>query len=300
MVVEPAGVATNGFGVGAFGTLVVLAPSQHVALERVEQRLAGRDRDGPLRQLHGLGGIAIAERLAPFIVSLVGWLGAFEPGDGLLVAVAPDLTAVTQFGQQLAVVVDSFATRWMRGEQRREHVLAPAFGQAQEGFLQFHSPARVVAGALHVAHSVQVRFAFGVARVALVDQLRADHAAEQRRRGIALVVGGHARRDAAGQHRTLQQNRARLALGAVACGRMHDLVAEHGSQFGLAVHFGQQAAVDRDLAARQRPGIRYRVVDHIEFVGKLPVRHRRQPLTDPLHVVDQGRVECEVAALGLT
>ena len=163
MVVEPAGVATNGFGVGAFGTLVVLAPSQHVALERVEQRLAGRDRDGPLRQLHGLGGIAIAERLAPFIVSLVGWLGAFEPGDGLLVAVAPDLTAVTQFGQQLAVVVDSFATRWMRGEQRREHVLAPAFGQAQEGFLQFHSPARVVAGALHVAHSVQVRFAFGVA-----------------------------------------------------------------------------------------------------------------------------------------
>ena len=91
-----------------------------------------------------------------------------------------------------------------------------------------------------------------------------------------------------------------MALGTVACGRMHDLVAEHGRQFGLAVHFGQQAAVDRDLAARQRPGIRYRVVDHIEFVGKLPVRHSRQPLTDPLHVVDQGRVECEVAALGLT
>jgi hypothetical protein len=34
---------------------------------------------------------------------------------------------------------------------------------------------------------------------------------------------------------------------------VHDLVAKHRSEFGFVLQFDQQAAIDGDLAARQRP-----------------------------------------------
>ena len=57
---------------------------------------------------------------------------------------------------------------------------------------------------------------------------------------------------------------------------MHDLVPEHGRKLGFRRQFGEQAPVDRDLAARQRPGIRHRVIEDYELIGQWPVTDRSQ------------------------
>jgi hypothetical protein len=86
---------------------------------------------------------------------------------------------------------------------------------------------------VHVDHAEAVGFQLGPARVALGDQLGAEHAAEHGHGGVVLAFGGHADGNAADHDRTLGQGGARLGLGTVpGCG-MDDLVTEYGGQFGL-------------------------------------------------------------------
>jgi hypothetical protein len=85
----------------------------------------------------------------------------------------------------------------------------------------------------------------------------------------------------------------------VACGSVHDLVAEHSSQFRFAVQLGQQTAVDCDLAAGQCPRIRHGVVQHHEFIRQLAIRNSRELLADFIHVRSGLGQHVEVAALGL-
>ena len=59
-------------------------------------------------------------------------------------------------------------------------------------------------------------------------------------------------------------------LRAVARGDVADLVAQHASQFGLAVQVGHQAARDVDVAAGQREGVDLGAVEH----GEAPLQLR--------------------------
>ncbi|MNC95070.1 hypothetical protein D3C83_120920 [compost metagenome] len=47
--------------------------------------------------------------------------------------------------------------------------------------------------------------------------------------------------------------------------RMHDLVAQHGSQFRFGIEFCEKTAVNHDLAAGQCPGVGHGAVDDAEF-----------------------------------
>jgi hypothetical protein len=83
----------------------------------------------------------------------------------------------------------------------------------------------------------------------------------------------------------------------MARGGMDDLVRQHRRQFRLALQFGEQAAIDRQLAAGQRPGIGHRIVDDDEFEGQVgPVADLDQLLPDLIDIGRQRRIEHEPAA----
>jgi hypothetical protein len=69
---------------------------------------------------------------------------------------------------------------------------------------------------------------------------------------------------------------------------MYHLVAQYRRQFRLALQLHQQAPIHRNLAARQRPGIGDRTVEHLEFVWQLSVGYRRKLLTHFVYV--QGEI----------
>ena len=85
------------------------------------------------------------------------------------------------------------------------------------------------------------------------------------RPAVVAALRGDLRRE----QRALQQQPALHRERAVARGRVHDLVAEHGRELGFGVELGQQAAIHCDLAARQRPGVRHRAIQHDELVRQL-------------------------------
>ncbi len=60
-------------------------------------------------------------------------------------------------------------------------------------------------------------------------------------------------------------------------------MTQDGRQFPLVVQFGQKAAVDCNLAAGQRPGVRCRVVEDNELVRQIAIADRRHALP---HVAD--------------
>ena len=189
----------------------------------------------------------------------------------------------------------------MRGEEPFEPalVLALFVRQAHEGLLQRDGAGKIEAGAFHVDHAVMVGFAFLVAPEFHLYQLRAQARALQREIAeVAVHIAGrhaHLRCD----HAHLQQRAALLGLGAVARRRVRDLVAQHGRQLRFTRELGQQAPVDCHLAARQRPGVGHRAVEHHELIGQLAVRDGGQFLPDTAYIGGQFRVDAEIAALAL-
>ena len=81
---------------------------------------------------------------------------------------------------------------------------------------------------------------------------------------------------------------------------VHDFVTNHGGQFGLAFHLGQQASIDGDLAAGKRPGIGNRIVEHNEFEWQLfAIAHINELGADRLNVRADLWLRKIRAALGL-
>ena len=85
----------------------------------------------------------------------------------------------------------------------------------------------------------------------------------------------------------------------MARGRVHDLVTEHGSELGFRVELRQQAAIDGDLAAGQRPRIRHRAVQDDELVRQLSIADGGELLADAGDVRRELGIERVLAALHL-
>ena len=88
-------------------------------------------------------------------------------------------------------------------------------------------------------------------------------------------------------------------VGCMPRGRVHGFMAQDGGQFGFGFQFGQQPPVDRYLAARQRPGVRYRVVQHDEFVGQIDAALRGHLDPDVADIRAELGIDVVLAALGL-
>ncbi len=94
-------------------------------------------------------------------------------------------------------------------------------------------------------------------------------------------------------------------LRAVARSGVHDFMAQHGSKLRFTLQFGEQAAIHRDLAAGQGPGIRHGAVEHLEFIGQLAFGHGdaarrcRQLLAHLVHIGSEVRQHGIVTALAL-
>ena len=187
----------------------------------------------------------------------------------------------------------------MAREQTGHPVLLDARGVlAHEELLQRHRGLQVVARELHVLHAVEIGLELVVAAVLRLQQLRADgRALAHDIAEVRAAVGGRADRRNRGAD--LQQLAFLHLLSPVARGGVHDLVAEHRSQFRLVLQLDQQAAVDRDLAARQRPGIQLAAVQHHELVGQRSVGDGCEPIAHLLHVLRDARIGDVVAALRL-
>ena len=97
----------------------------------------------------------------------------------------------------------------------------------------------------------------------------------------------------------MQQQSALHRERAVARGRVHDLVAEHGRELGFGVELRQQAAIHGDLAARQRPCVRHGAVQNDELVWQLPIADGGELLADACDVGRELRIERVLAALHL-
>ena len=267
-----------------------------LAAQGAEQGLARLDGDRLVHQGQGLAAVAPLKRPFRLGVGLVGGGGAPQVGDGATVAFAAALAArIAQRREQAAVGLDALLRRRVGGEQALQPAALLVLEQAHEGLLQAHRGRRVVSRARHVAHAVGVRLQLRLAVVAALDQVGAQRGPELAELAIARVGQGHA----GGHQGALQKDAALHRLGGVARRGVHDLVPQHRGQLGLVLQLQQQAAVDRDLAAGQGPGVGAAVVDHPEFVGQLAVRHPRQALPHPLDIGHQLGIGDIVAALGL-
>jgi hypothetical protein len=102
-----------------------------------------------------------------------------------------------------------------------------------------------------------VRLELRLAAVAHRQELRAETRGADGEPAIVAALRGDLRRE----QRCLQQQTALHGERAVPRRRMHDLVAEHRRELGLGVELHEQAAIHRDLAARQRPRVRQAVQD---------------------------------------
>ncbi len=178
----------------------------------------------------------------------------------------------------------------MAREQAAEPLLVTILVQAHEGLLQRDGTLRVVACFRHIAHAVSVGFELGAAPVFHHRELRRDAGAADGEVAVVAV----ARCDCSADDHALHQHAARHLLRRVPRRRVHDLVAEHGRELGLGIDLCQQAAVDCDLATRQRPGVWDGIVEHREFIGQRRVADRRESITDRLHV---GR-QCQIDSVG--
>ena len=255
-----------------------------------------------LRSLAGqpAGGRIVAlvrggERL---LVLLVGRRRALESGHRGLVSILAEVPARSAHLRHRAPVrVHTFLRGWMAREQARHPVLLRASRVlANEQFLQRDGGLQVVARELHVLHAVVVRLELVVAAVLGLQHLCAH------RRALAhhlaeLRAPVHGRTDARDGRADLYELALLHLLRTVPCGRVHDLVAEHRRELGLVLQLDEQAAVDGDLAAWQRPGVELAAVEHHEFVGQRAVGHGSEPVADLPHVLGDARVGDVIAAL---
>ena len=255
-----------------------------------------------LLQLQGLLGVLEGLLVAPGVhrghapvVGVVGRLVALQARDAALVFLAP-VIARTQLLRGTPVGVDALLRGRVAREQAAQPVLSWSLRQLHEGFLQSHRALRVIAGTRHVLHAVVIRFQFRLAAVARLDQRAADLRSLQRE----ILVGAVRRRDAEYREADVEQRAGLLGLRAVACRGVHDLVAQHRGELRFVLELHQQAAVDRDLAPGQRPGVGRGIVQHHEFVGQLrALADARQALSHARHVGVQLGIEHVLAALAL-
>jgi hypothetical protein len=255
---------------------------QRVAAQGMEHRLARLQLDGLLGLRQRLRRL-LFEQLAALVVGGVGRLRLDQEGDLAPVGILAAIQVCRQRCGHAAIGLDALLRRWMGGEHAGQPAGRFAARQADEGLLQFHRGLRVVTGAHHVADAVVVRLQLIFTTEAEVEQRR-----PATRREIDQVRMFLVRRQHRNDRRARRQEDAAFhRAGAVARGGMHDLVRQHRRQFGLALQFRQQAAIDRQLAAGKGPGIRHRIVDDDELERQVrPVADLHQLLPD---LVDVGR-----------
>ena len=183
-------------------------------------------------------------------------------------------------------------------EANRPVGVAP-FGKREECLLQLNRALRVIAGLGHVQHAVLIGFALGVAAVLLREQLRSQRRHHHAHFPGGGIVEGAAENDHGGHRTELHEHALGLGAGALGGVSVHDFVTQHGGQLSFRIQLRQQAAVDRDLAARQGPGIGHRIVQNaelkIQFI--LASGALRQAVADFLHIGRQFGVHDEVATL---
>ena len=115
---------------------------------------------------------------------------------------------------------------------------------------------------------------------------------------IAVVVILH--RQAQPDHAGLKDHSSFHALGAVAGGGVDNLVTENCRQLGFVLKLDQQAAVDRDLSARQCPRIGNGIVEDHKLIGQIgTIADRRQAGAHGLHIPGQFRKRILISALHL-
>ena len=300
---EEAGVELDGRLVVAQRLSRLLLRQGQVAEELVEAALAREGANGLAGEAARLGEVLLLRGLQRPVVEVVGRLCRPQRGEACGVALGAELAAGREFRRRPPVLLHALLRRRVGREQPVEPAAAAPsllLGDAHELLLQRDGRPGVVAGPAHVAGAVEVAFQLGFAPVARVDQAGPDVGPGDDQVAEPGVDVAHRHADAGGQHTHLQQGAALLRLGAVAGRSVHDLVTEHGSQLRLALQPGQQAAVDGDLAAGQRPGVRRGIVQHRELVGEVAVRGRRQPLADLVDVGRDLRQGDEVAAFALS
>ena len=183
----------------------------------------------------------------------------------------------------------------MTGKETCQPTCFLSVAQPDEGLLQTNRALGIVTRARHVQHAVLVRFEFVASSVTLIEHLCSDACAADGEIPVVAV----ARRNGGRQDHTLQQHAALHALGRMPCRRMHDLVGENRGKFGFGVQLGQNTAVYCDLAARQCPGIRHRVVEYDEFIGEPTITDGRKTIADAGNILCQHRVDVVLAALRL-
>ena len=126
----------------------------------------------------------------------------------------------------------------MRGKQAIDPALALCallLTQTHEGLLQRDSRTKVIAGALHVDHAIVIRFGLLITAVLHLQHRSADSCALKSDVGdIGVGVAG-CNAHLCSHHACLQQRATLLCPGAVARGRVHDLMTEYGCKLRLAV-----------------------------------------------------------------
>ena len=78
--------------------------------------------------------------------------------------------------------------------------------------------------------------------------------------------------------------------GAVARGHVGDFVRHHAGQFGFGLGLQDQAGVHEEEAARQREGVHFLGIQHLDGEGNLGVGVADQVLPDAVDVLGDDRV----------
>ena len=183
----------------------------------------------------------------------------------------------------------------MACEQSLQPTALSAGGEGHELLLERNGGRRVVARPVHVLHAVVVGDALLVAPELPPGEMQTEPGGADDRPGVLRVVDRqrHAEPGQAKQQLSLE------SIGAVLGRGMHDLVAEYRRELRFVLQFHQEAAMDADLAAGQRPGVRRAVVDHDEFVGEIPVADGGDAVTHRGDVFGDSRVHPVLSAAQL-
>ncbi len=255
--------------------------------------LVRKQADRFFGELQRLIGFALCERLASLVIGVIGRFRVACFLHRKPESLFASLAAGGQFRRRCDICVDALLRRRVAGEKPAQPALVAAFAKPYERPLQVHRTRWVITSRRHIAHAVLVGFELCATAVSHRQQLSCHARTADGKVAVTAVTACHAR----GNNETLQQHASRQLLRGVPGCCVHDLVTEHGGKFRLGLHFGQQAAIHRDLAAGQRPGVGHRIIQHDELVGQRNAAGVSEPLADSADVAGEVRVHIVRAAL---
>ena len=106
---------------------------------------------------------------------------------------------------------------------------------------------------MHVFHAEIVRVTFCFTAIILFEEMQPDPTGTEENVSVSRIADG-AR---GGEKNQLTQDAALHGVSSVPRGGVHDFMAEYGGELRFTLNLDQQSPGDRDLAARQGPGIWY-------------------------------------------